>query len=288
MKDFTKHMIDGLKIIVLAVVLAVGLQSVSAATSWRPAAGPPPGNNTEAPINEGATGQLKIGGLTVGTGNPSLGFEVNGGAVRFTSAALGTPSDGYVLKSDGTGNVKWGPDNSGSGGPGGSITTSCAGNPSGGFMTGLSNSAATCGNPAAGGTSSGLKFLGFYTNPSMNVYVPSGATQLIITASAKADCKLASDAGSGVEFDFMANGSTYATLAAAAGNNNGAHVAIAASATGVVPVSSGSTVSLSIMKRVFNAQNASAGQASWETPLNCPYNTGPLNAYFYGYTVFAQ
>lgn len=287
MKDFKKHMIDGFKVIVLAVILAAGLQSVSAATSWRPAAGPPPGNNTEAPINEGATGQLKIGGLTVGTGNPSLGFEVNGGAVRFTSAALGTPTNGYVLKSDGTGNVKWGPDNS-SGGTGGSITTSCAGNPSGGFMTGLSNSSATCGNPAAGGTSSGLKFLGFYTNPSMNVFVPSGATQLIITASAKADCKLTNDTGSGVGLDFNANGVTYAQLAASAGNNNGGHVTIAASATGVVPVSSGGTVSLSIMKSVYTYQNQSAGQASWDTPLNCPYNTGPLNAYFYGYTVFAQ
>ncbi|HRH30650.1 MAG TPA: hypothetical protein PK886_01095 [Candidatus Paceibacterota bacterium] len=57
-----KQVLNGLKIIVLGLTLSAG---ISYATNWVAPAGSPPGNNAEAPINVGTTGQLKNGGLGV-------------------------------------------------------------------------------------------------------------------------------------------------------------------------------------------------------------------------------
>ena len=115
------------KIILLALILATGLQYVSAA-SWLAPTSAPPAGNTAAPINEGVNGQTKDGGLTVGlANNVSLGFRVAHGGVRFDSPSLGAPTSGYVLKSDGAGNVTWQADAVGSGGGGSAHDTTCIG-----------------------------------------------------------------------------------------------------------------------------------------------------------------
>ncbi len=58
---------NSLKVITLALVLSFGIQ-FAAAQSWTPPTSAPPGNNTYAPINVGASGQVKDGGLTLGLG----------------------------------------------------------------------------------------------------------------------------------------------------------------------------------------------------------------------------
>ncbi|HLP44274.1 MAG TPA: tail fiber domain-containing protein [Candidatus Nanoarchaeia archaeon] len=58
---------NSLKVITLALALSFGIQ-FAAAQSWTPPTSAPPGNNTYAPINVGASGQVKDGGLTLGLG----------------------------------------------------------------------------------------------------------------------------------------------------------------------------------------------------------------------------
>lgn len=120
-------MLQTVKVIVLASILTVGLQYVFAA-NWFPPTVAPPAGNTSAPINAGVNGQTKDGGLTVGlANNVSLGFRVAHGGVRFDSPSLGTPTSGYVLKSDGAGNVTWQADATGPGGGGSVHDTTCIG-----------------------------------------------------------------------------------------------------------------------------------------------------------------
>ena len=84
------HPIDTLKIVVIGSILAV---SVSYASTWVAPSTTPTGGNPDAPINVGSTGQIKAGGLTVGTNYPlSLGFDVANGISLFNLISTSTTS----------------------------------------------------------------------------------------------------------------------------------------------------------------------------------------------------
>jgi hypothetical protein len=57
--------IQNIKIVTLALILALGISYASAA--WTPAPSSPPNSNTDAPINVGVSRQAKVGGMAVGT-----------------------------------------------------------------------------------------------------------------------------------------------------------------------------------------------------------------------------
>jgi hypothetical protein len=59
----TYKIINTIKIFVIALALAMGASIVSA--SWTSAPASPPANNTDAPINVGYGGQVKLGGLSL-------------------------------------------------------------------------------------------------------------------------------------------------------------------------------------------------------------------------------
>jgi hypothetical protein len=73
------------KVIILAFILAAGMQYVSA-QSWSAPTGSPPGNNTYAPLNVGTSGQTKDGGLTLGFSNTTQ----NALLVKYGVVGLGT------------------------------------------------------------------------------------------------------------------------------------------------------------------------------------------------------
>ena len=114
------HNLQTLKVVLLALVLAAGIQYASAQAPWRAPTASPPGDNTYAPINVGGNGQTKTGGITVGSALDSTqtGFNVQGGKFLLKGAA-GT--SGQVIKADGAGQAVWGADATGAGG-GGVIT----------------------------------------------------------------------------------------------------------------------------------------------------------------------
>jgi len=95
MKALTrKEFIQGLKIIVLAVILSIGIGTAHAV--WTPPAGAPPTcpNNSpgcEAPLHIGTDGQTKQGGLSVALGQPlgNLGFAVLNGNVGIGTGVPG-------------------------------------------------------------------------------------------------------------------------------------------------------------------------------------------------------
>lgn len=139
---------------IFIVIFSLPLSALAQENSWTPPSGPPLGNNTPAPINEGIFPQIKRGGLRLDTNDtfPGASFQTflpsfflnhvqigraanpfgNGGAGRnltvngsfkFKPLELdGQPTDsqpqpGYVLTAlDADGNVGWVP---ASGGPGG-------------------------------------------------------------------------------------------------------------------------------------------------------------------------
>ena len=67
-----RDLIQSLKTIALALILALGLNF---AMAWTGPTGAPPANNTSAPVNVSNTAQIKSGGLWLG----SLGTD--GGAI---------------------------------------------------------------------------------------------------------------------------------------------------------------------------------------------------------------
>jgi len=56
-----------IKIILLALIIAAGIHYVNAAGSWTPAPANPPASNVDAPINAGASIQEKTGALHINT-----------------------------------------------------------------------------------------------------------------------------------------------------------------------------------------------------------------------------
>lgn len=176
-----------LKIILLALVLAAGFQYVVAqAADWRAPTANAPGGNTPAPLNVGRTGQIKDGGITLGQlAAPSdLSLNIPNGRVILKPGGSGG-ANGYVLKTDGTGLVSWGQDNTGAGGGGGYTCGGvCAANQIPMFKSGaptalLENSPISY---------SGLNRVGIYTSAPTQTLDVSGninGTQLCIAGVCK-------------------------------------------------------------------------------------------------------
>jgi hypothetical protein len=101
-----------IKTFLIAAVLATGVQ-VSAQT-WTAPVSSPPANNTPAPLNVGASGQTKDGGLVLGhtlsnsptgcSGGPCIGLRIENGKLKITD---GSQAAGKVLTSDATGLATW-------------------------------------------------------------------------------------------------------------------------------------------------------------------------------------
>ncbi len=102
------QILNTVKIVLLAVVLAAGMQYVSAQTapSWQAPVSSPPAGNTYAPLNVSSSGQVKDGGLTLGytlsDGNTGLIVQ-NGTAIfgnlRLTRTGTGGASDANYIQS---------------------------------------------------------------------------------------------------------------------------------------------------------------------------------------------
>lgn len=128
------NLINTIKVVVLALVLAVGVQYVAAqsAPSWSAPNGTPPNNDTYSPLNVSLTGQIKDGGLTlgfspstvnslvvpngkvtIGTNEPTSGSEKLDIVGKIKATALQilpatAPTVGYVLTAaDTSGNAVW-------------------------------------------------------------------------------------------------------------------------------------------------------------------------------------
>ena len=73
--------LQSFKIIILALFLALGTSYIFASGTWTAPTSTPPDGNTDAPINVGNSGQVKIGGLTLNTGGATNGLLVPSGKV---------------------------------------------------------------------------------------------------------------------------------------------------------------------------------------------------------------
>ncbi len=132
----TSQIINTIKVIALALLLALGISYVSA--QWNPPTEAPPGGNVPAPLNVGPDGQNKQGGLTlgssmgnalvalyvptgrvgIGTLTPTTKLDVVG-TIKATGLQIATTSAlGKVLTSDAVGNGSWMPSASVGGGIG--------------------------------------------------------------------------------------------------------------------------------------------------------------------------
>lgn len=119
------HILQSIKTIILALILAFGVQVASAA--WTSAPASAPAGNVDAPLNVGSITQRKLGQLQVNTGltyaiglissgisyfNGNVGIGTNApstqlevvGQVKITG---GSPGAGKVLVSDATGLASW-------------------------------------------------------------------------------------------------------------------------------------------------------------------------------------
>jgi hypothetical protein len=84
-----KQTLNSVKIIILAAILAVGIQYVGAQSWSAPTSGPTSGN-AYAPLNVGSTAQIKPGGLHVAYNPLSGGDTATGFTVRYGLVGLGT------------------------------------------------------------------------------------------------------------------------------------------------------------------------------------------------------
>lgn len=66
MNTLKNSLFSTLKVVIVGVVLAGG---ISYASTWVAPTQAPTGGNPDAPVNVGPTGQIKLGGLTLGAGN---------------------------------------------------------------------------------------------------------------------------------------------------------------------------------------------------------------------------
>ncbi len=101
-----------IKTIILALILAVGVQFVVAAGTWTSAPANPPANNVDAPINTSTLQQAKMGALWVNTdtSNPNIVGLVSNGESWFNGRVKivdGTQAAGKVLTSDANGYTSW-------------------------------------------------------------------------------------------------------------------------------------------------------------------------------------
>lgn len=103
-----KTITQSIKVLILALVLAVGISYVSA---WTGPTATPPAGNTDSPINVGTTAQIKNGGL-------SLNSLLVSGQVSIVD---GTQGSGKVLTSDANGVASWAAVASGGAGAGSGV-----------------------------------------------------------------------------------------------------------------------------------------------------------------------
>ncbi len=77
-------------VVVLSAVL-VFASFTSAASTWTPPSAAAPSGNTDTPLNTGAVGQIKAGGLVLNTGGAANGLIVQSGKVGIgTQTPVGT------------------------------------------------------------------------------------------------------------------------------------------------------------------------------------------------------
>ncbi len=88
-----KQFIQTIKVVVLALILSVGVNFALAA--WTPAPASPPSNNTEAPINVGASAQAKTGSFW-DFGSIGTSTNIFSGVASLTGIYNGTHSPGVV------------------------------------------------------------------------------------------------------------------------------------------------------------------------------------------------
>src|SRR3989344_2383584 len=91
MKNFTHELLQSVKILTLALVLSIGVQYASAA--WIGPTAAPPNENASAPINVGATSQVKSGGLGVTNflaDSVTVGGTVNASAITAPKFCIGS------------------------------------------------------------------------------------------------------------------------------------------------------------------------------------------------------
>jgi hypothetical protein len=81
-----------IKVIALALILAVGFQYAAAQGAWSASSSNPPSGNTDAPINVGDSQQNKLGSLFINTGsNPwAIGLTVFGNSIFHGNVGVGT------------------------------------------------------------------------------------------------------------------------------------------------------------------------------------------------------
>src|SRR3990167_5791320 len=93
------NLLQSLKILILALILSIGVTYVYA---WTGPTATAPGGNTLAPINVGATGQTKSGGLWLGSLGADGGATI-GGSMRigYTSATCNTGIAGTLRYNSG-------------------------------------------------------------------------------------------------------------------------------------------------------------------------------------------
>jgi len=109
------NFIQTIKVIALAGVLAFGVQYASA-QNWVGPSGSPPGNNVPAPLNVGASGQIKLGGITLGSGLNASGMALNLPNGKVMLKLPTPPTVGQVLSAaDTSGTLKWSNDATGGG-----------------------------------------------------------------------------------------------------------------------------------------------------------------------------
>jgi len=103
MNSLKQDFIQSVKIIILALLIAVGTSYVSAVTTWTAPSTTPPNGNVDAPVNVGYTGQIKQGNLWIkGLVNSSTS-AVNGLIVENGKVGIGTTAP--TQKLDVTGQI---------------------------------------------------------------------------------------------------------------------------------------------------------------------------------------
>ena len=108
------------KIITNLAIISFLIVGISYLEAWTAPTGNPPNNNTDAPLNVGSLGQIKMGPLTVNGGGYNYGLSVPFGAVLIGTSTIpsslsgskiaivdGSQGDGKVLVSNSQGVATW-------------------------------------------------------------------------------------------------------------------------------------------------------------------------------------
>jgi len=97
MQTFKQDFIQSAKIIILALLIAVGTSYVSAVTTWTAPSTTPPNGNVDAPVNVGYSPQIKSGNLWIKGLANSTTAAVNGLIVENGRVGIGTTNPYGIL-----------------------------------------------------------------------------------------------------------------------------------------------------------------------------------------------